>query len=126
MTAFEKMRLRENALGNTAKNEMIHNSRYLIDSLLPNDPTYKENVEILGKGFINLRMNNYKLVQNTTPQMDIQASLNEKISFRLGDVFHYDNGYWLCVESYNRHDTERTGKVEECNYVLVKDTEAYD
>jgi hypothetical protein len=63
-------------------------------------------------------MNNYKLVQNTTPQMDIQASLNERISFRLGDVFHYDNGYWLCVESNNRHDIERTGKVEECNYFL--------
>jgi hypothetical protein len=50
--------------------------------------------------------------------MDIQASLNEKIRFGLGDVFHYDNGYWLCVESNNRHDIERTGKVEECNHYL--------
>jgi len=118
LTAFEKMRLRENAFGNTTKSEKIYNSRQLIDSLLPDDPSYKENVEILGKGYINLRMNNYKLVQNTTPQMDIQASLQESISFRLGDVFHYDNGYWLCVECNNRHDIERTGKVEECNYFL--------
>ena len=118
MTAFKKMRLRENALGNNIRNEKIYNSRQLIDSLLPDDPSYKENVEILGKGHINLRMNNYKLVQNTTPQMDIQASLQESISFRLGDVFYYDNGYWLCVECNNRHDIERTGKVEECNYFL--------
>jgi hypothetical protein len=112
------MQLRENALGSTAKHEKIYNSRQFIDSFLPDDPSYKEGIEIIGKGYINLRMNNYKLVQNTTPQMDIQASLKEKINFRLGDVFRYDDGYWLCVESYNRHDIERTGRVEECNYYL--------
>ena len=118
MTAFEKMKLRENALGNTTKNEMIYNSRYIIDSLLPNDPSYKENVEILGKGYVNLRINNYKLIQHNTPQMEVQASLSEKVTFGLGDVFSYDGGYWICIESNNRHDIERTGKVEECNYYL--------
>ena len=118
MSAFEKMQLREKAQGNTTKNEMIYNASYIVDSLLPNDPSYKENVEIFGKGYINLRMNNYKVLAGTTPVMDIQASLSEPVTFTLGDVFAYDEGYWICVESNNRHGVERTGKVEECNYYL--------
>jgi len=118
MTAFEKMQLRERAQGNTTKNEMIHNASYIIDSLLPNDPSYKENVEIFGKGHINLRMNKYRVLAGTTPVMDIQASLSEPVTFTLGDVFAYDEGYWICVESNNRHGIERTGMVEECNYYL--------
>jgi hypothetical protein len=106
-------------LGNGShRNELIHNTKTFIDALLPQDPSYKEKVEILDKGHINLRMNNYKLIQGTTPQMDIQASLCEEIMFTLGDVFQYDDGYWLCVESNNQHDYMRTGRVEECNYLL--------
>ena len=117
-TAFDRMRRRENAAGKNVRESMIHNTKYFIDTFLPDDPAYKENVEILGKGFINLRMDNYKLVQGTIPQMDIQASLSEKITFRLGDIFFYENGYWLCVDSNNRHDYVRVGKIEECNYFL--------
>ena len=118
MSAFEKMQLREIAQGNTTKNEMIYNASYIVDSLLPNDPSYKENVEIFGKGYINLRMNNYRVLAGTTPVMDIQASIYEPVTFTLGDVFAYDEGYWICVESNNRHGVERTGMVEECNYYL--------
>jgi hypothetical protein len=118
LTAFERIQLRDSRLGNTIRDEKIFNSKYLIDNFLSDDPSYKTNVEILDKGFIDLRMNNYKLVQSTTPQMDIQASLLEPITFKLGDVFFYDDGYWICIESINRHDIERTGKVEECNYYL--------
>ena len=119
MTAFEKMQLREQARGATVKDEMIYNARYLVDSLLPNDPSYKEGIEILNKGHTNLRMWNYKLVNaRTTPQMDTQASLSEEVSLALGDVLAYDDGYWLCIDSHNRHGIERIGKVEECNYYL--------
>ena len=118
MSSFEKMMLRENAQGNTTRNEMIYNAKYIVDSLLPNDPSYKENVMIHGKGTINLRMNNYRVLAGTTPVMNIQASLSEPVKFALGDVFMYDGGYWICVESNNRHDVERTGMVEECNYLL--------
>ena len=97
---------------------MVQNGRRLTEALLPDDPSYKESVEILGKGYTSLRMNNRKLVQNTTPQMDIQASLSEGITFTLGDVLCHDGGHWLCIESYNYHDIYRTGKVEECNYLL--------
>ena len=118
MSAFEKMQLRESAQGTTTRNEMIYNAKYIVDSLLPNDPSYKENVMIYGKGAINLRMNNYRILFGTTPVMNIQASLDENVTFTLGDVFMYDGGYWICIESNNRHDVERTGMVEECNYLL--------
>ena len=118
MSAFERMQLREYAQGDTPRNEMIYNARYIIDSMLPNDPSYKENVEIHGKGKMNLRMNKYRVLAGTTPVMNIQASLSEPITFALGDVFMYGDGYWICVESNNRHDIERTGVVEECNYLL--------
>ena len=115
MTAFEKMKLREGAQGSTIRNEMIYNAKYIVDSLLPNDPSYKENVMIHGKGTLNLRMNKYRVLAGTTPVMDIQASLEEKVTFTLGDVFMYGDGYWICVESNNRHDVERTGMVEATN-----------
>lgn len=118
MSAFEKMQLREAAQGTTTRNEMIYNAKYIVDSLLPNDPSYKEDVEVFGKGRISLRMNKYRVLAGTTPVMNIQASLTEPVTFTLGDVFMYDGGYWICVESNNRHDVERTGMVEECNYLL--------
>ena len=118
MSAFERMKLREGAQGNTPRNEMIHNAKYVVDSLLPNDPSYKENVVVLGKGTLNLRMNKYRVLANTIPVMDIQASLEEDVMFTLGDVLMHDGRYWICVESQNRHDVERTGMVEECNYLL--------
>ena len=118
LSSFEKMQLREKAQGTTTRNEMIYNAKYIVDSLLPNDPSYKENVMIHGKGAINLRMNKYRVLAGTTPVMNIQTSLDEPVMFTLGDVFMYDGGYWICVESNNRHDVERTGMVEECNYLL--------
>lgn len=118
MTAFEKMQMRSQAKGSTIRNKMANNARNIVNRLLPNDPSYKT-VEILGKGFVNLRLNGYKLVDaRTTPQMDIQASLDEDITFTLGDVLVYDGGYWICVQSSNNHGIERSGKVEECNYYL--------
>ena len=93
MTAFEKMKMREGAQGNTTRNEMIYNAKYIVDSLLPNDPSYKENVMIHGKGRLNLRMNKYRVLAGTTPVMDIQASLEEPVTFTLGDVFMYGDGY---------------------------------
>lgn len=103
--------------GGSYKNEQISNTRIFTDVLLPNDPSYKENVEVLGKGFMNLRMNNYKILENTSPQMDIQASLSEDITFNLGDVFFFDDAYWLCIESHET-STHKKGKIEECNYEL--------
>ena len=116
--AFDRMKARETLTGKNVRESMVNNTKYFIDTFMPDDPSYKENVEILGKGFINLRMNNYKLVQGNTPQMDIQASLSEDITFRLGDIFFYEDGYWLCVDSNNRHDCLRVGKIGECNYFL--------
>ena len=104
--------------GNDIREEQIKATKEQIDELLPLDPSYKMGVEIIGKGKTNLRFNNYKIVNGTTPQMDIQASLNENITFNLGDIFFYDNGYWLCVEAITYHDIFRRGKAEECNYFL--------
>lgn len=118
MTAWERMQLRMGATGGTIRSELIHNSKAIIDSLLPDDPSYRENVMILDKGLTNLRMWNYKLVEaRTTPQMDIQASLEQEHAFALGDIIEYD-GYWICIKSHNRHEIERVGQVEECNFKL--------
>ena len=117
MTPYEKMRLRENQ-GATIREERIFAGRDIVNTLLANDPSYKENVEILGKGFINLRMNNYRVLAGITPQMSIQASTLEPITFVLGDVFYYDDSYWICVEANTRHGVEHHGTVEECNYYM--------
>ena len=117
LTAFEKMRLRENQ-GASIRDERIFAGRDIVDTLLPNDPSYKETVKILGKGFINLRMNNYKVLAGLTPQMNIQSTTREPITFALGDVFFYDDSYWICVEANNRHGVEHHGTVEECNYYI--------
>lgn len=112
---------RINARGANARERQISRSRYLFEKYLPSDPSYKENVEIINKGFINLRMNEYTLADDTTPQMEIQALLPSSVNdptFVLGDVFRYSDGYWLCIQSENFHDIYRRGKVEECNYLL--------
>ena len=50
MTAFEKMKLREASLGSTPREEMINNARYMVDMLLPDDPSFKYGVEIIRNG----------------------------------------------------------------------------
>ena len=118
VNSADKYRLRLGLGGGTVREKNIHTSRAMFESSFRDDPSYKEGVEILGKGHINLRMSNYRLIQNTTPQMSIQASPAEEIMFTLGDVFRYNDGYWLCVESNDEHGIYRRGKVEECNYLL--------
>ena len=129
MTAFEKMKLREVSLGSTPREEMINNARYMVDMLLPDDPSFKYGVEIIRNGevigAINLRMDNRKLYQGV-PQMDLHDVLSNDIKFRLGDVLHTKttdgdseiDEYWLCIDSKPLHDIQRDGKVEECNYKL--------
>lgn len=114
-TNFQK---RMSIRGGSIKNEQIHNAQLLLDSKIQNDPSYKEDVEILDKGIMNLRINNYKIVQGTTPQMDIQASFTEEVMFGLGDVIFYEGGYWLCVEAHDADSIYMQGKIEECNYYL--------
>jgi hypothetical protein len=118
MTAFELMKLREGSSGGTVRGDRTVSARYIYDQLLPDDPSYKLGVEIMNKGTMNLRMDTYKMVYGTTPQMDIHASLSSEIMFNLGDVFSYDNGFWLCVDARTEHDIMREGKIEECNYLL--------
>lgn len=123
MTAWERMQLRMNIgigglHGSDIRSDLVYNSKRIIDELLPDDPSYRENILILGKGPTNMRMWNYKLVEaRTTPQMDIQASLEQEHMFTLGDIIEYE-GYWIVIKSHDRHRIERTGQVEECNFYL--------
>ena len=125
MTAYEKLQLRATSSGGTLQKSNIRNSKEMFEAFFADDPSYKENVEVLNKEPVNLRMNKRRLIQGI-PTMDIQAILTEgDAPFVAGDTFFYDDGYWLCTDSNVFHDIYRSGEVEECNYNLYwqnKDT----
>jgi len=116
--SYGTFKLRMGISGDSIRNTQIHNTRHFVEKLIVDDPSFRENVEILGKGHVSARFNNYKIVHGTTPQMDIQASLSEDTMFNMGDIFFLNDSYWLCVEAITEHDVFRKGKVEECNYLL--------
>jgi hypothetical protein len=118
MTSFERLKLRETLSGVTAREEKIIASRSLINDLISGDPAYKPNTPVIGRGETNLRLWNYHMIQSTIPHMDFQMSLDEPLQLRLGDIIFYDGSYWLVIENYNRHDIERAGLIEQCNYNL--------
>ena len=80
---------------------MINNAKYMVDTLLPDAPSYRQGIRVMRSdtevGSINIRMDNYKIVQGTTPQMDIYGLIGDELPFSLGDVFCLDDGYTGCV-----------------------------
>jgi hypothetical protein len=118
VTEFEKLQLRENAIGVTTREEMINNGRRQFNDLFANDPSYNANLQIINKGLVNLRIDNRKLHNNTTPVMNAYQMLDEEITMRLGDVLSYEDGYWICIEAYDFHSIHRNFLLEECNYTL--------
>ena len=128
MTAFEKMKLRENSLGATPREEMINNAKYMVDTLLPDDPSYTQ-VSIIRSGEtvgdINLRMDKRR-IKNHAPTMNLHDVLNNDIKFKLGDILYrgvtdedsVKDEYWICTEENNFHGIQRQGECEECNYLL--------
>jgi hypothetical protein len=125
MTAFERMRLREQATGATPREEMIYNARSQVNDLIADDPSYKIGVSIMRNGEsvgeINLRMDNRR-IKNNAPTMDLHDILDNDIVFRLGDVFHTVNDgkeeYWLCTDANPLHSIQLSGECEECNFLL--------
>jgi len=123
------MKLREGSLGATAREEMVRSSKYRFESLVADDPSYREGVGIIRDGelvgTLGLRMDNRKL-RHGVPQMDVHDILDSPVMFRLGDVFHTQTveadrvkeEHWLCIEENNLHGINRDGVVESCNYLL--------
>jgi hypothetical protein len=101
------------------------NTEFFVTELFPIDPSYRDDVEILGKGTAGMRINNYQLISNVSPQwianrrMEIQELISEEHQVIIGDLLRFDGEYWLCTDLDNFYGLYSKGKIEECNYFLT-------
>lgn len=106
----------------TAKDDRINTARQVVELEISGDPSYNENVQILNKNSINCRLTNYRKDNDTSPKMDIQATMENE--FQLGDVFLITDdqtgrsSHWICTDRNNFFNIYYKGLVRECNHLF--------
>jgi len=116
--SIKNFRLRMSTTGTTLREEHIASSRMLLNSTFKDDPSYRDDVVVWGKDVqIPARVYEHTYKESTATRRSIQTPID--FSFSVGQIFKMgDEGYWLCIEAFNAHQTYYQGIVEYCNYML--------
>lgn len=125
--SYENFIKRMNAGGINYRKEQIENAVEYLKSTFKDDPSYVESgTPVWGTDkVIYPRITDYEFRTTQPFQATIQTMIDDPI--KSGDIILWkentynpelNNGYWLCVDSYNYHNVNWHGTLQFCNYFL--------
>lgn len=114
--SFDVFRMRMQSQGKTLRESRIIDAQDGLREAFEDDPSFVDDVTIVDRGKISARINNFRKEGFLSPRMDVQSSLDNE--FLQGDLFYFNNNYWLCTMQQDYHGIYLRGEIVQCNNII--------